>query len=199
MNNEFYYFDGVQFQKVLNLESIKGIPVDNTVEDSIFYGFFNTINTLLTIKKIEKKCFYKIDKVNSLFSILTPTGWETLACENMDIRARGMDLIDIAKINFINSLVIKVDDKLTFNKLEIKNLDLIGIPNPIVREVPKSIVSDTLAFTDITLKEVALEDQLKINFINSIINSVEERLRFNNINFNSLNTLENVEIILERG
>lgn len=199
MNNEFYYFDGVQFQKVLNLEKIKGIPVDNTVEDSILYGFLNTINTLLTIKKIEKKCFYKIDKVNSLFNILTPTGWETLACENMEIRARGMDLIDIATINFINNLNIKVEDKLNLNKIEIKNLDLIGIPNPIVREVPKSIVSDSLIFTKINLNELSLEDQLKINFVNSIINSVEEILRFNSINFNKIDTVENVEIIIERG
>lgn len=195
VSSEFYYFDGVEFQRCMTINSSKGIPIDKEVEDYLQYIGRDTIETLLTFSKIEKRCLYKLENVNSYLNILTPKGWELVTTDTMNIRAKELDTKSTVIITISNPLPVDITDTTNLPILNIPALEVKGIPNPIVRPVPKVLAKATITFNNLSIVNTNTTTELIITKSVPMDVAITDKLLLNKIN-TDLTTKGVVEITL---
>ena len=197
MNNEFYYYDGETFQKCLTLSNTK-VPVNNDYDDLTFFTVNNTIETFLTIGKIENRCLYDLDNVKAHFYILTDRGFELVTTEAMNVRAAGLDTKDFVDITVRPVLLVCVNEKLDINKLDnLQDINTYEIANPIVRLVPRSDITDIFELKKLDLLErIEANENAIVIFTNNINTDLVERLNLKRIKLINLISTESIKILL---
>lgn len=197
MNNEFYYYDGETFQKCLTLNNTK-VPVNKDYDDLAFFTVNNTIETFLTIGKIENRCLYDLENTKAHLHILTDRGFELITTETMNVRAAGLDTKDFVDITVKPVLLVCVNEKLNINKLNnLKNINAYEIANPVVRLVPRSDITDIFELKKLDLLErIEANENAIVIFTNNINTDLVERLNLERIKLISLSSKENIKILL---
>lgn len=168
MNNEFYYYDGEIFQKCLTLNNTK-VPVNKEYEDLAYFISDNTVETFLTVGKIENKCLYDLENTKAHFYMLTNRGFELVTTESMNVRAMGLDTKDFVDITVKPVLLVSINERFNINKLDnLKDINTYEVANPVVRVVPIIGSSEYFNLAAIDLNNLSRKENIKI-----LLNEIE--------------------------
>lgn len=191
-----YYFDGTKFQRCLNTDTVKGLPLDKRVEDLTFYvepG--GNVNTLLSELRAIETCFYDIDEVPKLLYVLTSRGWELILSEDMNVRPKGLHTKE--SISVLVKEVLQVIASETFN-LPVKTFDqtINAYDNCIiqVKMVPKAEVIDKFNLTSQTFNDGSTNSIVEISWPSQVSNSCSDTYNLSPVEFNSQNNTNSVII-----
>lgn len=193
---QLQYFDGKEFQHCLNIDTVKGLPLDKKVEDLAYYvGVGGEVNALLTEPKAMETCFYNPEDVPSLLYVMTSRGWELILAEDMNVRPKGLHTKE--------NMIILVKETLGANPKEYYNLDPMreslvanNFDNCIVevKMVPKAEAIDYLRFTKFEEDVMNYEDGVLIAWPSQIYSESEDTFNFTPITFVNRVDKENVII-----
>lgn len=162
-----FYYDGVKFQKCLNIDSISGLPLDKRVLDYAFYTSENgTINTLLTLPKVEETCFYTPEEVPQHLYILTHRGWELILTEDMNVRPKGLHTKENVIIDVKEVLGCNDTDYYLLKNVPFKSIDANDGYVVLVRAVPNVNKIDVYNLPELAFTIVDADES-----INAVINT----------------------------
>lgn len=197
VNTEYYYFDGVKFQKCITLNSTKGLALDKNVEDYAKYISSDGIETLLTFAKAEKGCLYNPERVEGILNILTPNGWDSIITEDMNVRPKGLDTKDTVNISVREVLLVKVNDRVTLPIFSIDKLSLKDNFDGEVRKVPKAEIGDRVNMSKIDISTISGGDGVIVGKLIPNIYVVEDRCNMPNDNVNTIDMFDGIVITLK--